>query len=508
MLRIPSSVAPHIALTPEVSAFLEALIDDWHLLADLSFSDLICWVPGIDDNEFYAIAQIRPTTGPTALEDDAVGEVIAYDPEHLVTEAYLSEVICETSDNQLRAGIPVDVWAIPLMVDGVCVAVVERHTNQMGVRAPGELEDNYLAIADTLADMAWRGIFPDPGHENLTGTSPRIGEGLLLISMDGVVEYASPNAVTAYRKLGLVGDLIGEQIIPLTVSLTSRSGAPVDKSLAAEFRSEVSDEFEIETDRASLLLRVLPLSRGGGPTVGGATVRRTGTLIVCRDTTELRDKERQLVTKDATIREIHHRVKNNLQTVSALLRLQARRMTSPEAAGALREAMARVQAIAVVHEILSRSLSGMVAFDDVADRILRLVGDLAASRGKVSAKRWGTFGDISATVATPLSLVVTELCQNAIEHGLAAGSGNLVVVPERTEDGFFQVSVIDDGTGLPEGFRLEDTQRTSLGLSIVSTLIADLHGTFTLQTNTEGVGATAVVRIPLSEITAPGRTDV
>jgi two-component sensor histidine kinase len=489
VLRIPERIASRVAVAPEQSEFLEALTEDWHLLADLSFSDLILWVPGVDDNEFYAIAQIRPATGPTALDDDVVGEVIAYDYEHLVTEAYLSREICETSDNRLQAGIPVDVWAIPLIVGDECVGVVERHTNQMGVRAPGELEDHYLAVADTLADMAWRGVFPDPGHRHLTGSPMRVGEGFLLVSADEIIEYASPNAVSAYRKLGLTGDLIGEPIIPLTLRLLNGSGEPVDRSLAATFRSSVSEQIELETDRASLTMRTLPLTSAEG---------RIGTVAVCRDTTELRRKERQLITKDATIREIHHRVKNNLQTVSALLRLQARRVESPEAAAALGEAVARVQSIAVVHEILSRSLTGMVQFDDVADRLLKLAGDLAASHGSVHATRDGEFGEIPAAVATSLSLVLTELCQNAIEHGLSEGSGRLVVSPRRLDDGSLRVSVVDEGQGLPENFQLCDQGRTSLGLSIVTTLIDDLGGDFTLTANPSGVGAQAVVTIPLT----------
>ena len=470
------------------SAFLEALIDDWHILADLAFSDLILWLPGVDDNEFYAIDQIRPATGPTALEDDVVGSVIAYDPEHLVTQAYLSKRICETSDNALQAGIPVDVWAIPLMVEGVCWGIVERHTNQMGVRAPGELEDRYLEIAGILSDMAWRGAFPDPGHSRLTGISPRVGEGLILIDTVGTVEYASPNAVSVYRKLGLAYDLGGERIVPLTVSLMSRSGAPVDTSLAACFKSPHSEEAEIETENASVIMRILPLTSARG---------RIGTLVVCRDTTEIRRRERQLVTKDATIREIHHRVKNNLQTVSALLRLQARRMKSTEAQGALEEAMARVQAIAVVHEILSYSMSGSVDFDSVVDRLLKLAGDLSAAKGIVEVKRLGSFGEIPAAVATSLSLIMTELCQNAIQHGLVTGSGRVTVVPQRHPDDTLEVAVIDNGRGLPEGFLVNDQARTSLGLSIVTTLLEDLHGEFLLVPNPDGVGARAIVRVPL-----------
>jgi two-component sensor histidine kinase len=206
---------------------------------------------------------------------------------------------------------------------------------------------------------------------------------------------------------------------------------------------------------------------------------------VCRDTTY---RDRQLVTKDATIREIHHRVKNNLQTVAALLRLQARRITSPEGAAALQDAMGRVQAIAVVHEILSQSFAGTVAFDDIVDRLLRHVGEASASRGKVRTLRVGTFGDVPAAAATSLSLVITELCQNAVEHGFAYGPGTVTLTPRR-ERGRLVIEVADDGAGLPEGFDTADTDRTSLGLSIVTTLVKDLHGTFALQRNPAG-GAT------------------
>ncbi|MDR1512359.1 MAG: sensor histidine kinase [Propionibacteriaceae bacterium] len=487
MLRIPEEVADLVEVTADTAEFLDSVVSEWHLLADLSFSDLILWVPGVDDNEFYAIAQIRPTTGPTALEDEVVGEVVAYDDESLVTEAYLAQVISETSSNKLQAGIPVDVVAIPVRRGGKVVGIVERHTNQMGVRAPGDLEDHYLLIAEILSNMLWRGVWPDAGLANVT-IGPHIGEGLIWLDPKGAITYASPNAMSVYRRLGLAGDLIGEDLGPLTVGLLNRSGEPIDRSIRGHLKSRVTEEFEVATGRASAILRTLPLSRDG---------RAAGRLVILRDTTELRSKERQLVTKDATIREIHHRVKNNLQTVSALLRLQARRMTSPEAAGALREAQARVQAIAIVHEILSRSFSGAVDFDDIADRLLRLVGDLAAPRGHVKGVRDGTFGDIPAEVATSLSLIITELCQNAIEHGLGAGSGEVRLAPRRLGDGRLEVAVIDRGQGLPDGFRVDDQARSSLGLSIVRTLVEDLLGEFALEPNADGVGTRAVIRVPL-----------
>lgn len=472
----------HTDLDQSAVEMLQDLVADWHILADLSFSDLICWLPGTDDNEFWAAAQIRPVTGPTALEDDVVGEVISYDPEHLVTEAYLSEVICETSDNKLQAGIPVDVWAIPVMRDGRCIAVVERHTNQMGVRAPGELEDQYLEIAEILSDMLWRGDFPvaRPGGAPL----PRVGEGIVRVDPDGTVRYASPNAVSAYRRLGLTGDLAGEPVVSLTEGLLQDQ--PTDQAPLTQLQDRASALVELEGERATLTIRVVPLTTATGS---------AGTLLVLRDSTELRRRERQLVTKDATIREIHHRVKNNLQTVAALLRLQARRIRSSEGKTALQHAMSRVQAIAVVHEILSQSFDGVVAFDEVMDRLLRYVGDLAASRGKVTAIRDGSFGEVPAAAATSLSLVLTELCQNAIEHGLGSGSGTVTVVPTRDETRLV-IEVCDDGQGLPEGFTLERVGG-SLGLSIVTTLVSDLHGSFTLGPRPDQSGSRAVVTIPL-----------
>ena len=146
MLTMEQVIDAHTVLSGADVAWLSRLVDEWSLLADLSFADLILWVPGEDENVFWASAQVRPTTGPTSLEDDVVGEEIAYDPEHLVTEAYLSREICHASGNSLQAGIPVDIKAIPIVRGQRCIGIVEMHTNQMGVRAPGALEDAYLEL--------------------------------------------------------------------------------------------------------------------------------------------------------------------------------------------------------------------------------------------------------------------------------------------------------------------------------------------------------------------------
>jgi two-component system, sensor histidine kinase PdtaS len=472
-------------LSEDDQRWLRLLVSEWHLFADLSFSDLVLWVPDRDPNVYWAAAQIRPTTGPTSLFDDVVGDLIAYSPEHLVSGAFVSRQVTQTSEAKLQAGIPVDVHAIPVTFGERVIAVVEQHTSQLDERVPSFLEQAYLATASQLAAMISVGAFPLPDDVTNLAFNPRVGDGFIRIDAVGNVEYASPNALSAYRRLGLIGDLVDEHLPTLTAALFPAGSAPVDDSVASVMSGRSARRTELVSGDAHLMVRVLPLSAGR---------ERVGAIVLCRDVSDLRSKERQLVTKDATIREIHHRVKNNLQTVAALLRMQARRISSPEAKVALNDAMSRVSSIAIVHETLSQAFDEIVEFDRVADGLLRMVGEVAASWGGVSAVRQGSFGLLSADVATSLAMIITELCQNAMEHGLAAQSGEVRVVPS-TVGGRLRVEISDDGRGLPAGFDWRTSR--SLGLSIVNTLVAEMEGSFELGPQPDGPGTRAVVEIPL-----------
>jgi two-component sensor histidine kinase len=187
-------------------------------------------------------------------------------------------------------------------------------------------------------------------------------------------------------------------------------------------------------------------------------------------------------------------VKNNLQTVAALLRLQARRLTAPEARSALEEAVRRVGSIAIVHETLSHAPEEIVEFDDIATRVAMMAGELSAAEARVIPSLRGTFGRLPAATATPLALVLTELMQNALQHGLSRpGSdtvtGTLVVT-----------SAADNGSGLPPGFDLENT--TSLGLQIVRTLVVgELGGSLDIGAR-DGGGTIVSVVLPVEPLPA------
>jgi two-component system, sensor histidine kinase PdtaS len=398
--------------------------------------------------------------------------------------------ICREGDPEWTSGVPVRHESIPVTHDEKVIAVIERSTNLNAARTPSRLDLAYLRAADDLAQMIAAGMFPAPGEEPALVRSPRVGDGLLRLGRAGKVTYASPNALSAYRRLGLTADLVGKELGPLTARLCA-SGEPRDDSLMLTASGRAHMETEVEANGSVVQLRTIPL------VVGGA---RAGALILLRDVTELRHRERELITKDATIREIHHRVKNNLQTVAALLRLQARRLQAPEARAALEEAVRRVGSIAIVHETLSHAPEEIVDFDDIAGRVAMMAGEVSAPESRVTPTLLGEFGMLPASVATPLALVLTELLQNALQHGLTRPSsaplGGTLEVTARRRPQQLTVTVTDNGVGLPDGFNLDSA--TSLGLQIVRTLVVgELGGHLEITPRTDG-GTRVLVDLPLA----------
>jgi two-component system, sensor histidine kinase PdtaS len=469
--------------------WLHSLVSDWELLADLSFADLTLWARLPEADSWIALAQVRPTTGPTALPNDIVGTVRPGREQPLLATAVAEGRICREGDPEWRRGVPVRHETIPVCRSGQAIAVIERSTNLDSARTPSRMDLAYLKAADELAQMIPAGLFPSPASAVANLHSPRVTDGMLRLSRSGKVTYASPNALSAYRRLGLTADLAGRELGPLTLRLCASTG-PRDDSLMLAASGRAHLETEVEANGSVVQLRSIPLTANG---------TRAGALILLRDVTEVRHRERELITKDATIREIHHRVKNNLQTVAALLRLQARRTRAPEASAALQEAVRRVGSIALVHETLSHATAEAVEFDDIARQIAATAGELSAPEARITPVLIGKFGVLSASVATPLALVLTELLHNAFQHGLALpggpATGTLEVTADRGTDRL-TVTVADNGAGFPDGFDLEST--TSLGLQIVRTLVvSEIGGTLDISARPGGDGTRVQLDLPL-----------
>jgi two-component system, sensor histidine kinase PdtaS len=464
-------------LTSEHIYRLRELVADWQLLSDLSFADLILWVPLRKDMKswptgYVAIAHIRPMTAATVFANDLLGEEIQWGQRPHVDKALSSAEIIRDTVPERFGDHMIKEETTPVIYENEVIAVISRHRDSELMRQPSRLELNYRELAHQLYRMVSEGKFPYKNASSLFDPAPRVGDGLLRLDINGVITYASPNARSAFGRMGWNSALEGEILHEVAEQIAKAQNVAHEEGLRVQLSGRAIRRVELENGGGTIDLLVLPISEGED---------RVGALILLQNVTELRRRERELVTKDATIREIHHRVKNNLQTVSALLRLQARRIEDPLASAALNEAVRRIASIALVHETLSSGSDSSVAFDDVLDRLVTHSLDLSSRMNELVITRTGFLGPLDPTIATPLSLIVTELIHNALEHGLEHGGTSLEISLERTSE-MAHISIIDDGVGLPENFDLASS--SNLGLQIVRTLTEnELKGTLILESS-------------------------
>jgi two-component sensor histidine kinase len=489
MFPFENLLGSRTTITLDQADRLRELVANWQLLADLSFADLILWVPIRKDIKMWpsghiAIAHIRPTTAATVFTNDVIGDEIAWGIRTNIDEALSHGEIIRDSQFEQPGMMLVKEEAIPVTFDGQAIAVISRHRDVEQMRTAGKLEINYREIAHQLYQMVAEGNFPYKNAGSLIEPAPRVGDGLIRLDVNGVISFASPNAKSAFSRMGWHGDLEGHNLGEAAQQVSITTENPHEEGIKTQLNGKTLRRVEIENKGTTIDFLVLPLIQGED---------RIGAIVLLQNVTELRRLDRALVTKDATIREIHHRVKNNLQTVSALLRLQSRRIDDPSAAAALDEAVRRIASIALVHETLSNSDETTVAFDEVLTSLVTHSLELSPRMGQLKIERIGKIGSLESRLATPLSLVVTELIHNALEHGLATSGTQLRIELQRySNEGL--VTISDDGVGLPDGFNLATS--ANLGLQIVLTLTEnELNGDLKLESSEKGTQAK--LRFPL-----------
>lgn len=463
----------HAQLSKDQVEHLSNLVGEWGMLADLCFADLLLYVAEVDNGaptgEWIVVAQVRAATGQTLHPEDLVTTHASPRKVGMLEATRSSRQIerFEIDSDPVKGDYRV--MTIPIVVDGDVIAILVREWSSRSGRQPGELERTYLELFDRFAEMIIDGAFPFHGRVADSSVAPRVGDGAIVLDERACVRYASPNATSALHRVGIRASAIGQSLAELGVA---------DSSVrqAFERKEPVVEEFE-QTADITLLTRCIPIVSNAN---GSSEV--TGAVLLLRDVSELRRRDRMILSKDATIREIHHRVKNNLQTISSLLRLQGRRLQSEEAKAAVAESVRRIRTIALVHETLSREAGDDVAFIEVVRPLVRLVEEgLQSPDRPMKFTVVGDGGRLNAAVVTPLSVVLTELLQNAIDHGFpdGTGGGNVVVRLSRDDQGL-HITVTDDGRGIAPDFDL--SHATGLGLSIVRTLVTtELAGTIDMR---------------------------
>jgi len=469
--------------------WLTRLQSEWQLVADLLFADLVLWVP-TKDGSFVAAGHARPSSAATVFYRDISGEPIRKEWLATVKQAFETAQIVEQRSSDTLAGLPTRFSAIPVQKESADaedtsgpIAVITRHTNLSESRTPNKIQLNYVSCGKELLQMITEGTFPD--YSSPTGRrrgAPRANDGLLRLDVDGNVSFASPNGLSAFSRLGIEGEIEGKSLAEVATKIV-KAQSTVDESLPLVLTGKAPWRADLESKDVTLSVRAIPLMKSGA---------RTGAIVLCREITELRRQEQQLLTKDATIREIHHRVKNNLQTVASLMRIQMRRTTSDEAKEALEQAIRRVSAIALVHNTLAEGFSDEVNFDEVFESSMRLVGELATdSSREIKLRIDGKFGQLDSGLATPLAVALTEVVTNAASHGLGEHGGSILITPRQTAKQL-TIEVEDNGVGFEK-----DAIGKGLGTQIIRTLIeGELRGKIRWFSPKDG-GTKVAISIPI-----------
>lgn len=489
----------HPDLGEQERSWLQMLVGDWQLVADLGLADLVLWhpVPRAEAAGGYlAMAQVRPFTAPTLFQRDIVGSRARVDLRALVDQVWRAGAPEEGVGPVVAPGGTLQVRLWPVVREGRVIGVVSGHADPNSRPARSSIEDNYSAAAAQLLDMMQHGRWPDPEDPPAfwIGGTPRVGDGLVVLGPDSRARFTSPNAVSALRRLGVTAPAHGRAFTDL-LSGTAAGRRPVEEGAWSVLSGHRAGRTEVQAGGATLTVRSVPLRGADG---------WTGALLMLRDVTELRRQEQRLVSKDATIREIHHRVKNNLQTVGSLLRMQARRTDSPEAGRALRQAMQRVDTIALVHQTLSEEIDGPVAVDGLLQRQFRLAVEVAGDGRPLTTEVDARFGELPSHVTTPLALVLNELATNAVEHGSGPEGGRVRLSAHRedTPAGDVLVVAVEDGGS---GKRSDDgpgefqppADSAGLGLRIVQMLVeGDLRGGIRWHRLADG-GTRVTLRVPV-----------
>ncbi len=477
-------------LAAEDRAILDNVAGHLPLLADLTHADAVLFARAAD-NQIMVVAQAQPVPVPSpyALPME-VGRTMARDQAPLVFRVLVDNHRNQVTTTVIR-GAPVlqEVFAIRNERGEIVGALrsemlLIEHERQ---RKRHAVFRRAIARArDLIIDGRMR------GGEKLG----RLGvhDGVMVIDSNGRIEYLSAPAEHLYRRLGYADNLVKTQLQELETNEYICFKA-MERGVCMEQRVQEHDLVWIK--------RVVPLVSHDDeglalPFVGRRGIP-TGAVVAIQDVTDELQNEKELKVKTAMIQEIHHRVKNNLQTIAALLRLQARRTDNPEVAEQLRESIGRIISIAVVHEFLSHEENSVINIHEVSNRILAEVrtGVLDRTRPITLSLEGARSFMLPAQQATSCALIINELVQNAVEHAFIGLPGGSIVVRLAEQGDSFYIVISDDGRGVPAGLGQDGAQQRGLGLQIVRSLVRDdLKGEFELYPNSDGKGMQAVVSFP------------
>ncbi len=434
-------------------------------IADLAHAHLLLYIKTRDGDKYLVMKHHKPHTFFSQFELPAAGTMIAVVEEPLVSRVFEQGKAIH-GRREWRLGNTLDMYAYPIKDGNELIGVVTLETSQGYATSSSYYQ--LLEVAEMLLDYSKRQLTPDLFSPIFAGT------GIIIADKNNRITYTNLSATRIYRALGIY-HLIGCRL--------------PDREISAMLHREIIDSsrpFEKEMQVGDLIL----LQRDIKLEEAGVMQRR---ILLLADVTQVRKKEREIKIKTAVIQEIHHRVKNNLQTIASLLRLQGRRSKFPEVKAALQESTNRILSMAVAHEFLSRHDKEEINVIEVTRNIIeRVVPNMVDSDFVLESKVEGPEVVLPSKNASNIAVIINELILNSIEHGFKDRNRGTIGLRTEITDEEYIIELYDDGIGLPADFSVENAK--SLGLQIITTLVQDdIGGSFAMKNDH---GTRCILRIP------------
>ncbi|MCS6802096.1 MAG: sensor histidine kinase [Chloroflexota bacterium] len=450
------------------------------LLSDLSRADLLLYLPTGHPGTAVVSAQARPAPVAPVFDEGLVGTVVEKKSEPAVFQVLTRGRSARVFNSRGPSGAPTVQEVVPVRSGNRLIGALSIESNLLEYERMRKKSPVFRKALERIQEMALHGRLAS------AASLSRLGEhdGLLVVDQKGIIQYISGIAENLYRKLGHTGSL-------LSIPLQDLDG-PETLADAAMAQGRCLER-EASIDGLVWIRKAIPIVCDAAAWRSGQPERLAGALVVIQDITDERTRELALRVKTAMIKEIHHRVKNNLQTIAALLRLQARRTDNPDVTRLLQDSVNRILSVAVVHEFLSHDEDAIINIREVCARIVSEVtqGILDPDK-RIRIVLEGENVYLPAQQATSIALVVNELLQNAVKHGYVGREEGVITVRLAESATQITIEIADDGAGLPPEMSVE--RDGNLGMQIVRTLVReDLRGEFHLTSHN---GTTARVVLP------------
>lgn len=454
-------------LTAEQKNVLQMMLPVLGLVADIAHALVRVYLPEDDKRWLHIYKQEVPKTHSGGQQVDMTGHSVRVVEEPMVQRC-ISRNMLVKGKREWELGSFTSFFVYPLAdVRGKCFGAISFATN-----TPDDL----------IIQKAWELLINVKGSEAANEQYKRmhVSDGIMIVDDHKKVVAANAQAQHIFQSMD-VPDLIGRHTNHMAINWPL-VGMVMDTGVA-----EGKELWMLGRLVSIRVLPVVPRPKGGY------------SIVILQDITELRKKDEELHIKSVVIKEIHHRVKNNLQTIASLLRLQLRRAHSEETKSVLKDCVGRVNSIAIVHEYLSQQDSGLIDVDKVAKGIYNaIVFSMLRPDFKLETDFKTIEVQLPSEKATSIALILNEMLLNAIEHGFEGRNAGRLEVSFTKNADQYELAIKDDGQGLPEG--VDVFKSKSLGLRIIKTMAeSDLRGSFSL-TSKPGEGTLALVTLPVEEL--------